>query len=29
MDPSSLALADDTVKLRTINDKWIYQSDRR
>ena len=29
VDPSSLALSDETVKLRRINDKWIYQSDRR
>ncbi|HVY22970.1 MAG TPA: hypothetical protein VG962_06410 [Steroidobacteraceae bacterium] len=29
VDPSALQLADDTVKLRIINNKWIYQSDRR
>lgn len=29
VDPLTLQLADDTVKLRVINDKWIYQSDRR
>lgn len=29
VDPSALQLADDTVKLRVINNKWIYQSDRR
>jgi len=29
VDPSALELADETVKLRILNDKWIYQSDRR
>jgi hypothetical protein len=29
IDPSKLALTDDTVKLKLVNDKWIYQSDRR
>jgi hypothetical protein len=28
VDPSFLQLADETVKLRVLNDKWIYQSDR-
>jgi len=29
VDPSTFHLADDTVKVRTINQEWIYQSDRR
>ena len=29
IDPSTLELADDTVKLQAMSDRWIYQSDRR
>lgn len=29
VDPSTLELADETVKLRALNNQWIYQSDRR
>ncbi|MES1195389.1 MAG: hypothetical protein ABUL58_00390 [Steroidobacter sp.] len=29
IDPSKLALTDDTVKLQIMNNRWIYQSDRR
>jgi len=29
VDPSALELADETVKLRSLNNRWIYQSDRR
>jgi len=29
VDPSALELADETVKLRALNNRWIYQSDRR
>ena len=29
IDPSKLELTDDTVKLQIMNNRWIYQSDRR
>lgn len=29
IDPSTLELADETVKLRALNESWVYQSDRK
>ena len=29
VDPTALELADETVKMRILNNRWIYQSDRR
>lgn len=29
IDPNALELAEETVKLRAMNESWVYQSDRK